>query len=44
LDTEEDKILLDWEVICRELKKGEMKKWLSGLDKFIQEPMRIGND
>jgi hypothetical protein len=29
------KILLDWELICRELKKEEMKKWLSSLDKLI---------
>jgi hypothetical protein len=24
--------------------KEEMKKWLSGLDKLIQEPLRIGNN
>jgi hypothetical protein len=38
------KMLVDWEVICKESKKEEMKKWLSGLDKLIQEPLRIGND
>jgi hypothetical protein len=38
------KMLVDWEVIYKESKKEEMKKWLSDLDKLIQEPLRIGND
>jgi hypothetical protein len=37
------KMLVDWEVIYKESKE-EMKKWLSGMDKLIQEPLRIGND
>jgi hypothetical protein len=37
------KMLVDWEVIYKESKE-EMKKWLSDLDKLIQEPLRIGND
>jgi hypothetical protein len=36
-------LLLDWEVMCKKSKMGEMKAWLSGLERLIQEPLRIGN-
>jgi hypothetical protein len=36
-------LLLDWEVMCKRSKMGEMKTCLSGLERLIQEPLRIGN-
>jgi hypothetical protein len=38
------KILLDWEIVYKESKKVEMKKWLFCLlEQLIREPLRIEN-